>query len=458
MDQSNAVQFFWSQHQTMTKIPQHIKSMLLIWDRCSVSHALEFFSPQLHFVDIITTQYAISCFKTSPLFIWNMQTNAYTDEDSTIMDAQIGQTLHELIEEIKANFSESSLRFYQREFKFFDDITKISGILKPLEKAVRKKKCQEELQKIVPEHGAYLPTNPDSIILNIDYTSGIPMQSAAKAPFLARFNVFTCDTDSVERFNINNDIHLSNIMTSDDAVRLKGAIFKVGDDVRQDVLALQLISFFKKVFSKIGMNLFLYPYKVVATSPGCGVIECVERAKSRDQLGKQTDARENFTNSLAAYSVVSFLLQVKDRHNGNIMIDEDGHIIHIDFGFLFESSPGGNINFEPHMKITQEMLDILGGSVESPYFKTFVSQTIKAYLALRPYEKEIVNTVALMLGSNLPCFRGETLRQLKLRLGNIYGEKEAADKFNTNVIQASVLNVRTVLYDLIQKAQNEIPC
>lgn len=50
----------------------------------------------------------------------------------------------------------------------------------------------------------------------------------------------------------------------------------------------------KNIFDAIGLDVRLFPYRVVATSPGCGIIECVPNSKSRDQLGRQTDFGEFF--------------------------------------------------------------------------------------------------------------------------------------------------------------------
>jgi phosphatidylinositol kinase/protein kinase (PI-3 family) len=38
-------------------------------------------------------------------------------------------------------------------------------------------------------------------------------------------------------------------------------------------------------------------------------------------------AQLNFIKSLAGYSMATYILSLKDRHNGNILVDEEGHIV-----------------------------------------------------------------------------------------------------------------------------------
>lgn len=149
-------------------------------------------------------------------------------------------------------------------------------------------------------------------------------------------------------------------------------IVKAKDDVRQEQFAVQLISQISQIFKIKKIPIWLKPYEILATGANCGIIECVSETQSLDEIHKLREgymtladyfqlqfckpgktkskalkrAQNNFCASLAGYSLVCYVLQIKDRHNQNILVDQQGHIIHIDFGFLLSNAPGKGLRFE----------------------------------------------------------------------------------------------------------------
>ena len=393
----------------------------------------------------------------------------------------IKPTLDKVMGHMVNGFSTVDREFYQREFAFFDEVTGISGKLKPLikkSKPEKKQKIEEELRKIKVEVGVYLPSNPEGVVIGIDRKSGKPLQSHAKAPFMATFRIKKSKgaiEDSEEMTEVEGK---SKHATHEDTIEVwQSAIFKVGDDCRQDVLALQMIAAFRGIFHSIGLDVFVFPYRVTATAPGCGVIDVLPNSISRDMLGREAvnglydyfvskygnedslrfqQARNNFVKSMAAYSVISFLLQFKDRHNGNIMIDDAGHILHIDFGFCFDIAPGG-IKFErAPFKLTSEMLSVMGGSPDHQSFKWFEELCVKAFLASRQYTDKLSQIVLLMMDSGLPCFKPESVKHFRERFVLEKSEREAAD-FMKDLIRKSHASYSTGFYDQYQLLTNGIP-
>merc|ERR1712216_516798 len=102
----------------------------------------------------------------------------------------------------------------------------------------------------------------------------------------------------------------------------------------------------------------------------------------------------NYSRSLAAYSVIQYVLAIRDRHNGNIMIDDEGHLIHCDFGFMLTNAPG-NVYFEPtSFKLTEELTDVLGGS-DSKLFQQCRRHIVDGMVAVRRHLGELVTIIEL---------------------------------------------------------------
>lgn len=96
------------------------------------------------------------------------------------------------------------------------------------------------------------------------------------------------------------------------------------------------------------------------------------------------------------------------------------------------------------------MVVLMGGKYSQGY-QLFQSLTVKAFLAVRPYAEQIINTVQLMLDTGLPSFKGEpTIRRLKDRFTLHLNDRQAAE-FMMGIIRNAHENVRSTAYDEFQR-------
>ncbi len=91
--------------------------------------------------------------------------------------------------------------------------------------------------------------------------------------------------------------------------------------------------------------------------------------------------RTRFIKTCVSSCVICYVLGVGDRHLENILVTNNGELLHIDFSYLFGDDPKES-NIE--MKITGDMLDMLGGK-NSKYFKDFINRCKKCYKKVREY-------------------------------------------------------------------------
>lgn len=259
--------------------------------------------------------------------------------------------------------------------------------------------------------------------------------------------------------------------------RLLSVIVKCGDDLRQELLAFQVLKQLLSIWEQERVPLWIKPYKILVISSDSGMIEPVVNAVSIHQVKKQSQlslldyflqehgnytteafltAQRNFVQSCAGYCLVCYLLQVKDRHNGNILLDSEGHIIHIDFGFILSSSPR-NLGFETSaFKLTSEFVDVMGG-LDGDMFNYYKMLMLQGLIAARKHMEKVVQIVEIMQqGSHLPCFHGSsTVRNLKERF-HMNLPEEQLQVLVEQMVDGSMRSITTKLYDGFQYLTNGI--
>lgn len=271
-------------------------------------------------------------------------------------------------------------------------------------------------------------------------------------------------------------------------LKLMPLIVKAGDDLRQEQLAIQLITQFQSIFAEESVDVYLRPFTVMSVSSDAGFMEVIPDAVSIHSLKKRTPnfvslldyferaygrtgshsfrlAQRRFIQSMAGYSLVSYFLQIKDRHNGNIMIDAQGHIVHIDFGFMLTNSPGA-IKFENvPFKLTEEYLQVICArkSVKDPSetsktegYRYFQELFVLGFLAARKHNEKLTTLVEIMMdGTSMPCMSGGLSVVESLRHRFSLGVSEEHCIANAlALIEESRLSWRSASYDHFQKLSN----
>jgi phosphatidylinositol-4,5-bisphosphate 3-kinase len=248
-------------------------------------------------------------------------------------------------------------------------------------------------------------------------------------------------------------------------------IFKAGDDLRQDILTLQLLKIMDKIWLQDNLDMRLKPYRCLATGvnergEGVGMIEVVLNSDTTSGIqlkygggafgalkmepidlflrdhNKQPDmfkaAQENFVYSCAGYCVATYVMGIGDRHNGNIMVTKDGHLFHIDFGhFLGNFKKKFGFNRERAAFVfTPEMAYAMGGKnfKESANFKTFKDICCKAFNSLRKHASLLENLFILMVSAGMPELGNmEDIEYLKEKLLLSHSDSEAEKQFRKEI-------------------------
>lgn len=248
------------------------------------------------------------------------------------------------------------------------------------------------------------------------------------------------------------------------------AIFKHGDDLRQDQFVLQIITLMDKLLRSENLDLRLSPYRVLATGTKHGFVQYINSLTVAEVLtsegsiqsflrkrhpsdtgpyGISPDIMDTYIRSCAGYCVITYILGVGDRHLDNLLLTDTGKLFHIDFGYILGRDPKP---LPPPMKLSKEMVEAMGGT-DSEHYNEFRKLCYTAYLHLRRNANVILNLFSLMVNANVPDIALEpdkAIKKVQDKLRLDLGDEEAVQYFK-HLLDISVTAVMAALVEQFHK-------
>uniref|UniRef100_A0A915DE63 PI3K/PI4K catalytic domain-containing protein n=1 Tax=Ditylenchus dipsaci TaxID=166011 RepID=A0A915DE63_9BILA len=238
-------------------------------------------------------------------------------------------------------------------------------------------------------------------------------------------------------------------------------IFKNGDDMRQDMLTLQVMRIMDSKWKHQNIDFCMTLYEVLPMGRNIGLIHVVQNCQTifhiqceAKQMGSSFNMDVNLLNkyiyqkcsndskqymecvdrfkfSLAGYCIATYVIGIKDRHQDNIMLAKDGRIFHIDFGhFLGHTKRKLGINRErTEFVLTDHFLYVISrgrSDFRSTHdYERFRESCVKGFMIIYHNARFFIALFRLMLCMGLPELSVQDIEFLRTSL--MYEQMERKD-------------------------------
>jgi phosphatidylinositol-4,5-bisphosphate 3-kinase len=250
-------------------------------------------------------------------------------------------------------------------------------------------------------------------------------------------------------------------------------IFKVGDDLRVDMIALQLMRILDGLWKREGLDLHLQPYTAIPIGKNVGMIAVVSKSETVSNINwkyggsslasafssttiktylckhnpvksDRERALRNFALSCAGYCVFTYLFGVGDRHDDNILCSKSGNMFHIDFGyFLGQRTKFLGFSRETcFFVLTQNYVCAMDG-----YFELFMDLSCQGFAIAQKYGQLFQTILKLMIPCGSDIFSPDQIQYLE----NMFepGRSESQHRLHFHqLIRKSLEDKRTLLNNL----------